>query len=90
LEGEDSVTNLGKGHGKKIREGRIADTLKKQLKVFKKVSIWGPMMRTLHVLKPWRNAIIEHVTCVLRNPTMFHAVLIWNNTGTLEQAWNIL
>jgi hypothetical protein len=86
LEGEDSVTNLRKGHSKKIREGRIANTLKKQPKVFKKVSIQGPITRTLHVLKPWRNATIEHVTCVLKNPTMFHAVLIWNNTRTLEQA----
>jgi hypothetical protein len=33
------VTNLRKGHSKKIREGRIANTLKKQLKGFKKVSI---------------------------------------------------
>jgi hypothetical protein len=85
-----AVTNLGKGHGKKIREGRIADTLKKQPKVFKKVSIRGPMTRTPHVPKSWRNATMEHVTCVPRNPTMFHAVSIWNNTGTLEQAWNIL
>jgi hypothetical protein len=46
------VSNLGKRHGKKIREGRIADTLKKQPKVFKKVSIWGPITRTPHVLKP--------------------------------------
>ena len=32
--------------------------------------------------KAWRNAILEHVTCVPKNPTMFHAV------PTLEQHWN--
>jgi hypothetical protein len=59
--------------------------------VFKKVSIERANDGIApHVPKTWRNATMEHVTCVPGNPTMFHAVLNWNSTRTLEQVWNAL
>ena len=74
------------GAQQKIREGRINNTQGHPDGLQEGQHLQTNDEHTPRVPKPWRNATMEHVTCVPRNPTMFQSVSNWNDTGTMEQA----